>query len=333
MSPIITVNNLHKEFRLKTKQPGFMNSLKSLWKAEYKNVTAVDNISFEVQRGEKIAFIGPNGAGKSTTIKIMTGIMHPTSGEINVLGLNPQKDRQKLAYQIGSVFGQKGQMWLHLPATDSLRLMGRIYDMSALEINKRIDELKEVFDLSEFIDQPVRKLSLGQRMRCEVAAALFHKPQIIFLDEPTIGLDVVAKSKLRETLNNLNVSNQTTIFLTSHDTGDLEEVCNKVMIINHGQMIFDDSLNKFKTDYLGEKIVKVIYEGEVNPTQKEKITKLLNGDNQVIWHKEAFELEVVVRNFKQIGEIVKQLYEHLEVVDLSIGYPSTEEIIKGIYGN
>ena len=199
----ITVSNLTKKFSFYTKSSS-SGWLKNLFLPETKEITAVDNISFSIKTGERVAFIGPNGAGKSTTIKMLTGILFPTAGEINVLGLDPTEDRKKLAYQIGTVFGQRSQLLPNLPLTDSLEFFGVMYDLSDEEIKKRIAELIKLFDLGSFITQPVRKLSLGQRMRAEVAASLIHKPKIILLDEPTIGLDVVAKKSLRDLLLKIN---------------------------------------------------------------------------------------------------------------------------------
>ena len=212
----ITVSKLYKEFSFSVKKVS-SGWFKNLFTSEKRTIKAVSDVSFEVKEGERIAFIGPNGAGKSTTIKMLTGILFPSSGEINVLGYNPSKDRKKLAYKIGTVFGQRSQLLPNLPLTDSLEFFGVMYDMTNKEIKNRTAELIELFDLGSFIDQPVRKLSLGQRMRAEVAASLIHRPRIIFLDEPTIGLDIVAKKSLRDLLLKINEEEKVTIFLTSHD--------------------------------------------------------------------------------------------------------------------
>lgn len=215
---IIEVQNLCKEykFNVKYEERGFFFNL---FHSTPKVVKAVDTISFDVEEGETIAFIGPNGAGKSTTIKMLTGILHPTSGEIRIFGLTPIKDRDKLSYQIGTVFGQRSQLLPNLPLTDSMEMFGAMYDMDKKAIQDRIQELSELFNLQAFIHQPVRKLSLGQRMRAEIATSLMHRPKIIFLDEPTIGLDIVSKKNLRDLLIKINREEKVTIFLTSHDTG------------------------------------------------------------------------------------------------------------------
>ena len=198
--PIITVRDLRKTFQTKRKQPGLMGSLKAVVKPELQTVQAVKGITFDLEPGELLAFIGPNGAGKSTTIKMLTGILYPSDGQASVLGLTPWKDRRKLAYRIGSVFGQKPQLWYHLPPADTFRLFTRIYELDEAAFKERLGFLVEAFDIGDLLNTPVRKLSLGQRMKCEIAASLLHRPQVIFLDEPTIGLDVVAKQQVRDTI-------------------------------------------------------------------------------------------------------------------------------------
>lgn len=261
---IIEVKGLNKKFKVKEKEKGIKGSLKSIIKPKYKTINAVNDINFNVEQGEMLAFIGPNGAGKSTTIKMLTGILYPTSGEISVLGLNPSKKRKQLAYKIGTVFGQKEQLWTHLTPYDNFKFFGAIYDIQDNEIEERIEELKKTFELEEFINTPVRNLSLGQRIRCEIVAALIHKPQILFLDEPTIGLDPVVKENIRKLIKKMNKEFNTTIFLTSHDIGDIEKLCKRVVIINHGKIIMDDSMKNIKNNYANiplEEIITEIYKG------------------------------------------------------------------------
>jgi len=258
---IIEVKNLKKQFKIKEKGKGLKGSLKSIIKPKYKIIDAVDDITFDVEKGEMLAFIGPNGAGKSTTIKMLTGILYPTFGSISVMGLDPSKERKKLAYKIGTVFGQKEQLWTHLTPYDNFKFFGAIYDLKDDEIEKRIDDLKQTFDLAEFINTPVRNLSLGQRIRCEIVAALIHNPDILFLDEPTIGLDPVVKQNIRKLIKKMNKELGTTIFLTSHDIGDIEKLCKRVIIINHGKIIMDDSMDnlKDKSNMPLEEIITEIY--------------------------------------------------------------------------
>ncbi len=257
---IIEVKNLNKRFTVKQKEKGIKGSIKSIIKPKYKKIRAVNNISFTVEKGEMLAFIGPNGAGESTTIKMLTGILYPTSGEIIVNGINPAKQRKKLAYKIGTVFGQKEQLWTHLTPYDNFKFFGAIYDIPNDEIEDRIEELSNTFELQEFINTPVRNLSLGQRIRCEMVAALIHKPEILFLDEPTIGLDPVVKKNIRKLIKKMNKELGTTIFLTSHDVGDIEKLCKRVIIINKGKIIMDDTMQNLKSNKPLEDIITEIYQ-------------------------------------------------------------------------
>src|SRR3990167_2247349 len=260
---VIEVKNLRKEFQIKQKRAGLKNGLAFLLRPEYKNIKAVDDLSFSVSRGELLAFIGPNGAGKSTTIKMLTGILFPTGGEVNVLGFDPAKERQKLAYHIGSVFGQKLQLWYHLPPMDTYNLFSRIYELDQDEYKKRLDFLVDAFEIKNLLKTPVRKLSLGQRMKCEIVASLLHKPKIIFLDEPTIGLDVIAKQHIREVIKYLNEKEKVTIFLTSHDAGDIETLAKRTIVINYGKIIFDDTTEKLKKNYIKTKVVELVVEDPI----------------------------------------------------------------------
>lgn len=260
----ITVRNLSKTFRVRKKEKGFKGSIKAIVKPELDKVYAVKDISFTVGEGEMLAFIGPNGAGKSTTIKMMTGILYPDAGEIKVLGFDPVKKRKQLAYNIGTVFGQKEQLWAHLTPYDNFRFFGAIYDMSDREIDEKVNELIRVFDLNEILNTPVRNLSLGQRIKCEIAASLIHSPKILFLDEPTIGLDPVVKENIRELIKQMNDELNTTIFLTSHDIGDIEKLCKRIIIINNGRLVLDSSMEELKESYGNvelENIITSIYKG------------------------------------------------------------------------
>ena len=245
---VIEVENLSKTFRVRQKEKGMYGSLKSIIRPQTKEIKAVENISFTVQEGEMLAFIGPNGAGKSTTIKMLTGILYPDSGRMDVLGIDPIKKRKQLAYLIGTVFGQKEQLWTHLTPYDNFRFFGAIYDIPDRESESRIQELTDIFDLGSIINTPVRNLSLGQRMRCEIVASLIHKPKVLFLDEPTIGLDPVVKENIRSLIKEMNQEFDTTIFLTSHDIGDIEKLCRRIIIINDGRIVRDESMEHLKLD-------------------------------------------------------------------------------------
>ncbi len=319
---IIEVKNLNKKFKIKEKEKGIKGSLKSIVKPAYKTINAVNNISFNVDKGEILAFIGPNGAGKSTTIKMLTGILYPTSGEILVNNINPSKERKKLAYKIGTVFGQKEQLWMHLTPYDNFKFFGAIYDIPNSEIDNRIEELKNIFNLEEFINTPVRNLSLGQRIRCEMVAALIHKPEILFLDEPTIGLDPVVKENIRKLIKKMNKELGTTIFLTSHDVGDIEKLCKRVIIINKGKIILDDSMNNLKYHYLNKKIIEVKLKEPINLQDEDGITILKDkGKN----------LKVEIDSTKkEIADVIK-LLDTDKIIDINISNIPLESIITSIY--
>lgn len=253
----IRVENLSKTFCVKRKEKGMRGSVKAIFHPQTEEIHAVNGVSFSVEEGEMLAFIGPNGAGKSTTIKMLTGILYPDGGLVKVLGIDPTKKRKQLAYQIGTVFGQKEQLWTHLTPYDNFRFFGAIYDLSKQETEERIAELAERFELGDFIDTPVRNLSLGQRIRCEIVASLLHRPKVLFLDEPTIGLDPVVKENVRELIRQMNREERTTIFLTSHDVGDIEKLCRRIIIVNDGQIVLDDSVEHLKHHYLERKDISL----------------------------------------------------------------------------
>ncbi|MBR6949116.1 MAG: ATP-binding cassette domain-containing protein [Bacilli bacterium] len=318
----IEVKNLSKTFKVKIKDKGLKGSLKAIFKPIYNNKKAVNNISFSVERGEVLAFIGPNGAGKSTTIKMLTGILYPTSGEISIMGINPQKERKRLAYEIGTVFGQKEQLWIHLTPYDNFKFFGAIYDIPEAVVEKRIDEYKSIFELDEFINTPVRGLSLGQRMICEIVASLIHEPDILFLDEPTIGLDPVIKEKIRVFIKRLNKEKKTTIFLTSHDVGDIEKLCKRVIIVNDGKIVLDDTMENLKYHYLDKKIVEAKMNTKVNLDEIDGITILKDKDYNL-------KLEVDLSK-KSITDAIK-LLDPDHILDINISNVPLETIISSIY--
>lgn len=318
----IEVKNLSKTFKTKVKETGLKGSLKSIIKPKYSEKKAVNNISFSVEKGEIIAFIGPNGAGKSTTIKMLTGILFPTKGEISIMGINPERNRKKLAYKIGTVFGQKEQLWIHLTPYDNFKFFGAIYDVPEQIINKRITEYKEIFELDEFINTPVRSLSLGQRMICEIVASLIHEPSILFLDEPTIGLDPVIKEKIRVFIKRLNKEKKTTIFLTSHDVGDIEKLCKRVIIVNNGKIVLDDSMENLKYHYLNKKIVEAKMNTKINLADVEGINIIKDKDYNL-------KLEVDLTK-KNISDAIKLLNPD-NIIDINISNIPLEIIISTIY--
>lgn len=322
MSNVIEVKNLSKTFKVKVKEKGFIGSLKSIIKPKYKTIKAVNNISFNVEKGEIIAFIGPNGAGKSTTIKMLTGILYKTQGSISVMGIDPTKKRKKLAYEIGTVFGQKEQLWTHLTPYDNFKFFGAIYDIPEYVVEKKIKEFIEIFELSEFINTPVRNLSLGQRIRCEIVASLIHEPKILFLDEPTIGLDPVVKENIRTLIKRMNKEYKTTIFLTSHDVGDIEKLCKRVIIINKGEVVLDDSMENLKYHYLNKKIIEVKMKEKVNLDDSKGITILKD---------KGYNLKLEVDTKKtSISEALKKL-DSDKIIDINISNVPLESIITNIY--
>lgn len=318
---VIEVKNLQKNFIRKEKAKKD-NGKKCLFKKIKITKNAVDNISFEVEEGEALAFIGPNGAGKSTTIKMLTGILYPTSGEIKVLGFNPTKNRVKLSYEIGTVFGQKEQLWVHLSAYENFKFFGSIYNIKKDELEKRIDELANIFEIKEFMYQTVKSLSLGQRMKCEMVASLLHKPKMLFFDEPTIGLDPIAKETLRKLIKKINKELHTTIIFTSHDIGDIEEVCKRVIIINNGKIVLDDNMRNLKYHYLNKKIVEVNLKKSVKLKEKNGITILKAKDT-------LYKIEVDM-NKTSIDELMT-LFNTEDLQDITISSTPLEEIIKNIY--
>ena len=311
---IIEVKNLKRTFTKEIKKGWF--------KKEKKEYTAVDDISFNVKKGEIIAFVGPNGAGKSTTIKMLSGIIHPTEGQIKVAGFNPTKQRKQLAYKIGCMFGQKSGLWMHLPAIDTYKLFGSMYDIAEEELNKRIDEVIELFDLQEIVNIPVRKLSLGQRMICEIGLIMLHKPEILFLDEPTIGLDIVVKEKVRKAILEIHKKTNTTIFLTSHDLGDIERICKRIIIIDKGRIIKDESIEELKKEYLSEKIITITYEEDISDKQIE-FEVMDQFDNKVILK--------VDTNKISMAEILEKFMKYGNIIDLEAIPVSLEEVIFDIY--
>ena len=315
---MIEVKNLKKNFTKVKKKSG----LKGFFFPDKENFEAVKDISFNVKKGELVAFVGPNGAGKSTTIKMLTGIIHPSGGEITVAGLNPVKDRKKLAYKIGCMFGQKSSLWMHLPAIDTYKLFGAMYDIEEKELEKRISEIIEMFDLQEIVNIPVRKLSLGQRMICEIGAIMLHKPEILFLDEPTIGLDIVVKEKVRNAILKVNKTQNTTIFLTSHDLGDIEKICERIIIIDHGKIIKDESIENLKNEYLQERYVTLIYDENMEGVEFDYRINGRDGNKVMI---------KVDTSKVAMSDVIAKFMKYGNVVDMEAIPVPLEEVIYDIY--
>ncbi|NLL31252.1 MAG: ATP-binding cassette domain-containing protein [Clostridiales bacterium] len=329
---MIEVRNLNKQFKMNIKYPGFKGAIKSFFSNKYTIKTAVDNISFNISDGEVVGYIGANGAGKSTTIKMMTGILTPTSGEIIVNGIIPYKDRQKNAKDIGVVFGQKTQLWWDLPLSETFTLLKDIYEVEDKEFKERMKFLNEVLELNDFILTPVRALSLGQRMRGDLAAALIHNPKVVYLDEPTIGLDVVVKDNVRKAIKKLNEKFGTTVILTTHDLSDIEELCNRIIIIDKGKMLYDGNLENLKEKYGYMSTVEIQTKRRIQLKEVEFI-KNLDKENIDITIK-ANNLAIKFnKNNTSTTEITKSLMNKLDIVDFSINETKIEDIVKRIYKN
>lgn len=329
---MIKVENLSKEFKSNKKYPGFKGAIKSFFSREYIIKKAVDNISFEIEDGEIVGYIGANGAGKSTTIKMMTGILSPSSGTISINGLIPYEDREKNAKDIGVVFGQRTQLWWDLPLSETFSLLKDIYDVNDKDYKERMEFLNEVLEINEFILSPVRTLSLGQRMRADLAAALLHNPKIIYLDEPTIGLDVVVKEKVRSAIKEINKKYGTTVILTTHDLNDIEEICNRIIIIDNGIKIYDGSLSDIKGSYGYITTIEVQVKN-LKGNEKFDINNEMNISKENLEMK-VLENKIIVRfnrNFTKQAEIISKIISKFDILDFSIIETSIEEIIKKIY--
>jgi len=320
----IKTENLKKTYRTRVKAEGLGASFRALVKPEWKEVQAVKSVDLKVEQGDIVAFIGSNGAGKSTFIKMLCGILQPTAGDISVLGMSPVKERRKLAMRIGTVFGQKSQLWLHLPALDSFTLLAAIYEISNEERKRRVEELSELFELGEFLQTPVRKLSLGQRIRCEVAASLLHDPEMLFLDEPTIGLDVVVKQAIRELILRRNKERGTTVFLTSHDPADIEQLCRRAVVIDHGALVLDTPVEKLRSDYLEQKLIEVSFETPQVIPKLAGVKEISEGSGL----KSTLSVDTSVCH---IGDVMETLSALGNVLDITISNPPMEDIIAAIF--
>jgi ABC-2 type transport system ATP-binding protein len=322
--PIITTSKLTKKFRTKRKSPGLKNSVKSLFRSDWVEVTAVRGIDLVVEKGERLAFIGPNGAGKSTTIKMFVGILHPTSGDARVLDRVPWRERSQLARSVGVVFGQKSQLWYHLPPSDSFDLLAKIYGLSRPLYLRRLEKLVDMFELGPLLRQPVRKQSLGQRMRCEIAASLLHSPEVVFLDEPTIGLDVVVKQRIRDLILELNREDGVTVFLTSHDAGDMEVLCSRAVVINDGQIIYDGKVSTLKREYIRSKTISLKLRDSWRGCSMDGVRVLKHKGYGV-----KLEVDTVIA---PIDSVIDTLLAQYSLADISVDDPPMEKVIAAIYG-
>ena len=330
---MIRVENLSKEFKSNKKYPGFKGAIKSFFSTEYITKKAVDDISFEINDGEIVGYIGANGAGKSTTIKMMTGILTPTSGRVYVNNLVPYENREENAKNIGVVFGQKTQLWWDLPISETFSLLKDIYDVSDADFEERMRFLKEVLGLEEFFLSPVRTLSLGQRMRADLAAALIHNPQVIYLDEPTIGLDVVVKENVRKAIKEINLKYGTTIILTTHDLDDIEELCNRIIIIDKGKKIYDGEIKGVKEEYGYLATVEIQVKEEISLESLNIFDDIYKDKDFKIDFKENKLFITFNINKISSSEIISRVMKKITVVDYAVKETSIEDIVKKMYKN
>ncbi len=320
---MIKVDHLTKDYSRPVRKEGFLGSLRTLFSAQYQTTRAVDDISFHVEEGELVGYIGPNGAGKSTSIKMLCGILVPTSGQIEVNGLIPHKNRMENARQIGAVFGQKTQLWWDVPVIESLRLFRDIYKVSTAQYKRNLELFNDLLDLHEFQHTPVRQLSLGQRMRADMAAALLHNPRLLFLDEPMIGVDVVVKERLRKFIHEINRDQKVTVLLTTHDMVDIEKVCSRIMIIDHGHIVYDGNADQMRAQYGTYRTLVVEFEESVPDFSAPQAT-LIKSDGRKKWF--AF------NRFETSPSIlITYISANFPILDLALEEPEIESIVRTIY--
>lgn len=324
----IYAKELTKEFRVFQSRSGLLGAFRDLFDRNYRVIRAVDAINLEIKQGEMVGYIGENGAGKSTTIKMLTGILQPTSGELKVNGFDPHEEREKFVRTIGVVFGQRSQLWWDIAVQESFRLLQKVYKVPSSEYQKHLRQMIEVLEIGDLLDQPVRKLSLGQRMRCELVAALIHQPSLLFLDEPTIGLDVLVKENIRQFLREINQEFGTTILLTTHDLMDIEALCSRVIMLDRGKIIYDGDLDQLREKWGSGKKVHLEVSEDVSIEQLQQFTEHL----KVTWSQEnARKVCAQLENGTSVSEFMAQLVKKVPIQEMQIEEDSTEEIIRKIY--
>jgi ABC-2 type transport system ATP-binding protein len=322
-SPIINVSNLSKHFKVRKHHRGRMAGLRNFFTHEHRLVRAVDDVSFQIAPGELVGYIGPNGAGKSTTIKMLTGLLVPTDGELHVGGRVPWKERRAHVAQLGAVFGQRTTLWWDLPVIESLDLLQYVYRIPEARFRRNLDEFRRILELDPFLDTPVRSLSLGQRMRADICAALLHDPKLLFLDEPTIGLDVVAKERIRQFILHVNQERGTTVILTTHDLSDVEKLCARVMIIDHGKLLFDGTLDALRERFGGKRELIVDFAQEYASVEVEGAQVVQRDDGHAVYQ---FERSAITAS-----ELIGRLSAKYRVRDLAVREPDVEETVRRIY--
>lgn len=326
---VVTAEGVTKKFFIPKAGKGFAGSLRYLLKGEGRHITAVSDLSLTIRRGDFVGYIGPNGAGKSTTIKMLCGILHPSSGRINVAGYSPQYERRQVARRIGVVFGQRTQLWWDLPVRDSFDILAAMYGVPDAIYRSRLAELNELLALEEFLDVPVRKVSLGQRMRADLAGALLHGPEVLFLDEPTIGLDVVARRSIRSFLRELNARG-TTILLTTHDLRDIEELCRRVVVIGRGRLLFDGTAKELREALGSDTILTVDF--AAGDTAQDEVLRTAERAGATVMSWDGTRLVARFdRHRISAGQVISSLTMVREVRDLYLSEPDIEEVVETIY--
>jgi len=318
----IEVKNINKTFKVPLKEKGKLSVLKNFFNRKYKYINAINNISFSIKKGEIVGYIGPNGAGKSTTIKMLSGILVPDSGSVVIDKLIPWKDRREYVSNIGVVFGQRSQLWWDIPAIDSFNLLKDIYKIPDDKYNKKLNELIELLNLKDIVNIPVRQLSLGSRMRCEIAASLIHDPKILFLDEPTIGLDAVSKKIVRDFIKKLNKKDNVTVILTTHDMSDIEALAKRIILIGKGEVLYDGTLNNLQKNYDYLRKIKV--------KTKDKVTIRRNYIVEEKNTKDGIEYTIDIRKV-EISEFIKLLSSKISIIDLDIDSGNIDDLIVRLY--
>ena len=322
---MITARNLHKQFKTPVVREGRFSGVRTLFSRQYVTKEAVRDISFDIRQGEFVGYIGPNGAGKSTTIKMFTGILHPTGGEVLLGGMNPHEERRRTVRKLGVVFGQRSQLWWDLPVKDSYDILAEMYGVSPEVKRKRLSQFAELLDLESFWATPVRKLSLGQRMRADLAASMLHDPELLFLDEPTIGLDVNAKRNIRQFLRTLNEEFGKTILLTTHDMDDIEQLCSRVMVINHGQLTYDGTISSLRDTIGLPTMIRVAFRKQVQlPNTLPSAIQVTSLDDRVL-------TALVNRKEWRTMDILKELEQWGEIDDIEMKEPDFEDVIHNVY--
>lgn len=323
---IIEVSGISKEYKISDNKGGLIGYINHIFNPKYKKFTAVNNISFKINQGEIVGYLGENGAGKSTTIKMLSGLLTPTNGIIKVNGIVPYKNRIQNNFQIGAVFGQKTQLWWDLPVFESFKLIGNLYKMTQKDYEKNLNWIVEKLELKELLNKQVRNLSLGQKMKCEIAATFLHKPKVVYLDEPTIGLDVLVKENIRNFIKEYNKEFNTTIILTTHDVKDVEELCDRIILIDKGKIIYDGNINSFRSKYSNNDFLTIFKKETISFINKIKLDGIEVVEESKNYIKIKFNQDKI-----SIIEIIEKFKKYYTILNVETNEAKMEEILKEIY--